>query len=99
VLKSGHASLYGVVSTVFGNPDPFAYPILRFVGRLGRFPVTMVLSRRYIQFSSMTATFLADALTKGQLELSGLGTLRAGHDAHELHPLAATGDLSATTMH
>ena len=67
--------MYGVVTNVFENPDPFAYPLLRFVGNLGQFPVTMILSRKYIQFGSSMATFLAHALSGRQLGFQGIGTL------------------------
>ena len=81
-------SLYGVVANVFQNSDPFAYPLLRFNGHLGTRPVTTILSRKYIQFSSMTATFLTEALTGRRLDIQGIGTMKRVDTIHEVHPLA-----------
>jgi hypothetical protein len=92
VAKKEKKSMYSVVSNVFQNSDPFAYPLLRFTGHLGMFPVTMILSRKYIQFSSMTATFLAEVLTGRRVELQGIGTRKRVDDIHEAHPLACGGN-------
>jgi hypothetical protein len=86
--QGNRTNLYSVVANVFGNPDPFAYPLLRFFGRLGEATVTMVLSRRNIEFSSMTATTLASALEGVPMELDGIGTFSHRDGSTELHPLA-----------
>lgn len=93
MVEKERKSMYGVVSNVFQNSDPFTYPLLRFTGCLGKFPVTIILSRKYIQFSSMTATFLAEALSGRRLELQGIGTMKRVDGIHEAHPLACGGDL------
>jgi hypothetical protein len=36
-------SMFGVVSNVFQNNNPFAYTLFRFGGHLREFPVTMML--------------------------------------------------------
>ena len=87
--------MYGVVSNVFRNPDPFTYPLLRFVGRLGPFPVTMILSRKYIEFSSMMASVLVGALERRPLELAGIGTLKSSEGIQEVHPLACGGSFGS----
>lgn len=88
MTKVDRKSLYGVVHNVFQNSDPFAYPLLRFAGHLGKFPVTMILSRKYIHFDSSTATFLAEALTRSPLKIRGIGTMKRGDEVREVHPLA-----------
>ena len=87
-LAKKTASLYGVVSNVFRNADPFAYPLLRFAGHLGKFPANMILSRKYIEFSSGTASFFASALGGSRSEFAGIGTLKHSDGVFEVHPLA-----------
>jgi len=79
-------TLYSVVSAVFHSPDPFIYPMLQFAGQLGQFPVTMNLSRKYIEFSSSTATTLAGALAGAPTRLCGIASLRRVGTVVELHP-------------
>jgi len=84
----GDIELYGVVAHVFQNPDPFVYPLLRFTGRVGDAAVTMVLSRRNIEVSSMTASVLVSALQGTPIELDGVGTFAQHDGGVELHALA-----------
>jgi hypothetical protein len=83
-------SLYSVVSAVFQSPDPFIYPLLSFSGSFGGEPVSMVLSRKYIEFGSMTASSLAHALSRQELEVSGIGVLLHTAAGREVQPLACS---------
>jgi hypothetical protein len=87
MARRDSTSLYGVVSNVFQSSDPFVYTLLRFTGYLGEFATTMILSRKYIQFGSMTASTLADALSGRTLSFEGIGTVSRVNDEYELHPL------------
>ena len=87
-MAKKNTSLFGVVSNVFRNADPFAYPLLQFGGYLGKFPVTMILSRKYIEFSSGTASFFAGALSGSESNFAGIGTIKHSGAVCEVHPLA-----------
>jgi hypothetical protein len=87
MARKDSTSLYGVVSNVFQSSDPLVYTLLRFTGYLGDFATTMILSRKYIQFGSMTATTLAGALTGRTIRFNGIGTVSRVNDEYQLQPL------------
>ncbi len=72
--------LYGLMSALFQNPDPFAYPMVAWRGDVGGHPVRMLMSRAHLRIRSVTAIGLVDALRGTPLLLDGLGTFarRAG---------------------
>ncbi len=92
ITAASERDLYGLVSAVFKNTDPFLYPMLTWEGALGRESVTMLLSRDYLSFDSMTASSMVAAVRGTPVRLAGIGVLGHGASGRVLRPLCCSID-------
>lgn len=87
------------VATVFGNPDPAIYPLVRFKGTvLGR-QVSAVLSRKYFEINSLTHFELARAICSSTVVIVGFATAKTtGDDSVMLQPMVCDFDNRGSLM-
>jgi hypothetical protein len=65
---------------ILHHPNPMAYPIMRFSGRMTGVGVTMEFSRTQTEFSSGTTDLARGILSKEPVVFSGFGTLERAED-------------------
>ncbi len=94
VLDSGNrASLYSIVTMVFGERDPFFYPYVEFCGRVGAMDAVMTASRKHLVLGSNTVSTLTWALRGTPLAVAGFGTLApTDSEVPQIHPILFRAD-------
>jgi hypothetical protein len=85
----GLATTIGLANYVFEHPDPYLYPYVSLTGYLGRHPVSMTMSRKYVDVSSITIHQLYDLLRGGPVLIAGIGSIEVGEAGrHHVQPVA-----------
>lgn len=88
-LGSGRqTSLNGIVTTVFGDGDPFFYPYVEFRGEVAARAAAMTMSRKHLVLTSRTVGGLAAALSGAPVAFAGFGTVApTDSDVMQIHPI------------